>query len=96
MRASQVNRFVRCIKCATGHHKYIVVQELTGNSRRIACLHCRRSWGMNDSVRAVLPWDYELAGCYSAMGVQLRYLPWERLKPNDQVDAPSGATAERR
>ena len=82
---SQVNRFVRRVKCATGHHKYVVAQELTGHSRRITCPHCRRSWGMNDSVRAVVLWDHELAEYYKVMGVHLRYLPWERFQPNKQL-----------
>jgi hypothetical protein len=40
---------------------------------------------MNDDVRAVLAWDYELASCYAVMGVELQYLPWERFQPNKGV-----------
>ncbi len=74
--------FLRRILCTIGYHRYIVAQELTNRSRRIACPYCHKSWGMNDDVRAVIPWDYELADLYNNMlGIELKYLPWEQSQP---------------
>ena len=53
-------------------HRYEVWQRFSHYSRRVICDHCGGDWGMNDDVRAIIPWSDELADCYRVMGHKIR------------------------
>jgi hypothetical protein len=69
------------IRCLFFGHKYVTTQKLSPTSRRIACTRCRRMFGMNDEVRAVIDWSGELHKMYERFGHEIKYLPWEGAKP---------------
>jgi hypothetical protein len=52
-------------------HQYYVIQEFESWSRRIGCLRCGQTWGMNDHVQALLPWDKELEELYELLGFRI-------------------------
>jgi hypothetical protein len=41
-------------------HEYGVIKQYSRQSRLVACMRCKRLWGMNDDVKAFIPWDKEL------------------------------------
>jgi len=73
-----MSRFFQKIKCFLGKHKYIVTQEFSAYSRRIACPCCRRSWAMNDDSRSVLDWDKDFENTYKVLGHEIKYKHWEK------------------
>lgn len=58
-------------------HKYKLAQKLSNESRRICCTRCRKSFAMNDDVRAVVEWDGSFHRMYESHGVSIKYQPWE-------------------
>jgi len=42
-------------------HQYKVAKAFSYSSRAVFCKRCRSVWGMNDEVRAIVPWDGELS-----------------------------------
>lgn len=52
------------IHCAMFGHAYHVHQRFSSHARRVICLRCGGDWGMNDQVRALIPWDSELEALY--------------------------------
>lgn len=46
----------RRIKCLLGFHDIEVIGYPTEWSMHFRCPHCRREFGYNNDVRAVLPW----------------------------------------
>ena len=56
-------------------HQFQVAQEFESWSRRVVCPCCRGDWGMNDNVRAMIPWDEELADMYRSFG-HIVHNPW--------------------
>lgn len=66
-------RLIYKILCFLGYHDYVLVQKMTDWSRRIGCARCRRTFGMNDNVRCVIPWDDSLESLYRDFyGVQVK------------------------
>lgn len=52
--------------CFLGVHKSLyVVRKLKYTSRLIGCRECKRYFGMNDEVQAVLPFDEEMYDLYA-------------------------------
>lgn len=49
-------------------HRYYVHQRFSAWSRRVCCDHCGGDWGMNDDVRAIIPWSDELEELYRMQG----------------------------
>lgn len=60
------------ILCFIFGHRYEVWQVFSATSRRVVCDHCGGDWGMNDHVRAFVPWDGQLAEIYETMGIKIR------------------------
>lgn len=56
------------IVCAVAGHRYVVQRVFSPTSRQVGCTRCGREWGMNDSVRAFIPWDGELEQMYRDFG----------------------------
>lgn len=53
-------------------HKYHIIQRFSKTSRRVECLRCGGDWGMNDQVRAIIPWCGELEEMYQdVFGIKL-------------------------
>ncbi len=50
-------KFLLRVVCLFFGHKYVLTQNLSKQSRRVACTRCRQMFAMNDDVRAVVPWD---------------------------------------
>jgi len=51
---------MRKLMCMVLGHKYQIVERFTPAMRHIKCTRCGEHWGMNDDVRALVPWDEEL------------------------------------
>ena len=54
--------------CAVAGHRYVVQRVFSATSRKVGCTRCGREWGMNDSVKAFIPWDGELEQLYRDIG----------------------------
>lgn len=52
------------IKCRLGYHEFYKIKRVSPSTLHIGCRCCRREWGMNSDVRALLPWS-EVEGFYS-------------------------------
>lgn len=61
--------------CFLFGHRYEVWQEFSRTSRRVVCGHCGGDWGMNDDVRAFVPWCGQLAELYEMRGIRIRERP---------------------
>ena len=70
-------RFLKRVLCLIFGHKYVLTQQLSNQSRRIACIRCHEMFAMNDDVRAVVPWSAEFHRLYESQGVRIRYKHWE-------------------
>lgn len=46
--------------CKLFGHKYTVIKEYSKTTRKVGCKRCKAVWGMNDCVKALVPWDGEL------------------------------------
>ena len=64
---------LRPIICAIVGHNYFVLQRLTAHSRKLGCHRCGCAFGMNDDVRAVIPWSRDLENVYRIIGVLPRW-----------------------
>ena len=55
-----------------GNHKYRLLKKFDNNVSKIECGRCKKQFGINHDVRAVLPWDKELEDmmniCYPKNG----------------------------
>lgn len=56
------------IACWILGHVYHVKQRFSDHSRRVECLRCERTWGMNDYTQSFLPWDDEFTRLYELLG----------------------------
>lgn len=63
--------------CLFFGHKYVSTQQLSKQSRRVACTRCCEMFAMNDDVRAVVPWGSSFHELYEQRGVQIKYKHWE-------------------
>lgn len=48
------------LRCWLGRHNYRVLEVYSKDIRKVGCKCCSKVWGMNDDVRAFVPWDREL------------------------------------
>lgn len=69
------------LRCLFFGHKYAVTQKFSPISRRLACTRCRDMFAMNDEVRALVEWSGEFHKMYELFGHEIKYLPWEGIKP---------------
>lgn len=56
------------IKCFLGYHKYYLIFKIDCLNRKLGCKNCHKTFGMNDSVKAVIEWDGELEEFYRITG----------------------------
>lgn len=63
---------IKLVFCWIFGHDYQVWQHFNHTSRRVVCERCGGDWGMNDSVRAFVPWSGELAEIYEMQGKKIR------------------------
>lgn len=63
---------MRKVYCWLFGHRYEVWQHFSCTSRRVVCNRCGGDWGMNDHVRAFIPWSGELAELYEMQGKTIR------------------------
>ena len=70
-------KFLLRVVCLFFGHKYVLTQNLSKQSRRVACTRCRQMFAMNDDVGAVVPWDAGFHRLYESEGVQIKYQHWE-------------------
>ena len=61
--------------CSVFGHRYVVQRVFSATSRKVGCTRCNQEWGMNDSVRTIIPWDGELEQMYREFG------QWEPVTP---------------
>jgi hypothetical protein len=54
--------------CSVIGHRYVIQRVFSSTNRKVCCARCRQEWGMNDSVRALIPWDGELEQLYRDIG----------------------------
>ena len=69
-------KFLLRVVCLFFRHKYVMTQNLSKQSRRVACTRCHQMFAMNDDVRAVVPWDSEFHRLYESQGVRIKYQHW--------------------
>ena len=69
--------------CAVAGHRYVVQRVFSSTSRKVGCTRCDREWGMNDSVKAFVPWDGEFEQLYRDIG------QWPGKTPNAAGKAPA-------
>ncbi len=48
-------------------HRYVVLKKYSATIRKVGCRRCKRTWGMSDDARALLPWDDELKEASEAL-----------------------------
>lgn len=70
-------KLLKKVICLFFGHRYVLTQELSKYSRRIACTRCNEMFAMNDDVRAVVPWDAEFHKLYEDQGIKIKYQHWE-------------------
>lgn len=61
---SLMRRWMHVVLCALCFHDYICIQTFTVTQRRIGCRYCRKTWGMHDATKSLIPWDAELEEMY--------------------------------
>lgn len=66
------NKLKRKIKCYFKGHNFRVVQVFRPGSRRIKCRRCGLDMGMNDDVRAYIPWTPDLEDLYIFQGYTVK------------------------
>lgn len=71
----RVSLWLRKLDCALFGHDYEIWQHFSPHARRVICENCGGDWGMNDDVRAFIPWDAELEGMYRLLGKTVRQRP---------------------
>jgi hypothetical protein len=59
---------IAAIMCFFGRHAFVVRRKFSAHSRQVGCAHCHRLWGMNDDVRAFVPWDGSFEQMYRDIG----------------------------
>jgi hypothetical protein len=59
---------IKRLICTILGHKYRLQRVFSAYSRQVGCSRCGREWGMNDNVRALVPWDGELEQMYRDFG----------------------------
>lgn len=69
---------LRQLVCNITGHRFVVTQEFHGNTRRMGCTRCRRSWAMHDEFKLLLPWCRDFHDLYTWLGDEVIYLEWER------------------
>lgn len=84
-----IYNWLKCIfrkfPCIVLGHRYEVAQEFSPFVRRVICRHCKGDWGMNDNVKAFIPWDAELTELHEwAHGKVVD--PWEDLTNEKEVE----------
>jgi hypothetical protein len=62
--ASALKRFVIWLKCRLFGHKYYLIKPLSSQTDLVGCERCKKKFGMNHSIRVLLPWDRELEKFY--------------------------------
>lgn len=70
-------KLLKKVLCLFFGHRYVLTQELTRYSRRVACTRCKEMFAMNDDVRAVVPWNSEFHKLYESQGIEIKYKHWE-------------------
>ncbi len=70
------------LKCKLGFHMLWKVKKLSSDSDLIGCSFCNRFWGMNHSVKAVIPFDKELCDMYTSFGIKGldQFIPKQTIK----------------
>lgn len=51
---------IKQLICFLFGHKYYVIRKFSPTERKVGCARCFKEWGMNDRVKAFIPWDGEL------------------------------------
>lgn len=77
--------------CSWGFHQLVVIHRISGSAQHIGCTSCKKEFGINHDVQAVVPWA-EVSALYTdeiVPGVVL-YKPdpadvARRLNPNNYV-----------
>lgn len=58
------------LRCRIGWHSRLDVIQSFGSAQRIGCPHCGKQMGIHHGMRAVVPWDAEMADLYDRMGYE--------------------------
>ena len=55
-----LKRLIGWLKCLRGYHDFHILIYFDDNVQKIICERCGKMFGINHSVKAILPWDAEL------------------------------------
>lgn len=58
------------VRCAIGWHPRFDIIQSFGSAQHIGCPHCGAEKGIHHGMRAVVPWDAELADLYDMLGYE--------------------------
>jgi len=81
-------RLWRWLMCRIGRHHRLDVILSFGSAKHIGCPDCGAQMGMHDGLRAVIPWDGEVATFYADMGypVEQATAQWLRRRRPKTAD----------
>lgn len=63
-----MKRKIKSFLCLIFGHRYAEIIRLSDYTHLIGCVRCKRRWGMNTDVQALIPWDMELEDVHRVMG----------------------------
>lgn len=52
----RLEKAVGWVRCRLGYHEMRIIGRCGYYTDHVGCLRCRKQWGMNHDVRAILPW----------------------------------------
>lgn len=78
-----ITKFWRSLLCRFKLHRSLNVIQTFGAAQHIGCPDCGEQMGIHHGMRAVIPWDPELAQLYKDMGYDVdaataRWQAWRR------------------
>lgn len=78
-------RLFHAIRCRLGFHSSLNVIQSFGSAQHIGCPRCGLQMGIHHGMRAVIPWEPDLAQLYIDTGYDVatftaRWQAWRRQK----------------
>ncbi len=65
--AKRLSRAYRAVRCWFGYHRSLHIIQSYGAAQHVGCPHCGTEMAIHHGMRAVLPWDSEIAQLYRDM-----------------------------
>jgi hypothetical protein len=59
---------MRKLLCWVFGHQYAEIMRLSDFCHLVGCVRCKKRWGMNTAVHALVEWDMQLEDFHRSMG----------------------------